>query len=145
MWKERHEIWSGQIFYLIYLVFTLFIHKSIRHICQEKIWLLERMFLECVKIDTLRLYRLFADLGQAPVLRSYKSQLCFTNKFILTFFFIRSSYLLNASLTIQQLINTFFGKLLTSWTKIFTLTVIVLKGIECRTKFLNGQVMCRIQ
>lgn len=46
-------------------------------------------------------------MGQAPVLKSHKSQLCFTNKFILTFPFIIFSYLLKCiidNLTADQYI-----------------------------------------
>lgn len=80
--------------------FQLFIHESIKHICLEKIWLLERMFLECVKIDTLGLYRLSAiwdkHLYWSLINHSFVLQINSYWHFPLSFFLI----CWNASLTI---------------------------------------------
>lgn len=80
--------------------FQLFIHGSIKHICLEKIWLLERMFLECVKIDTLGLYRLSAiwdkHLYWSLINHSFVLQINSYWHFPLSFFLI----CWNASLTI---------------------------------------------
>lgn len=85
-------------------------------------------------------------MGQAPVLKSHKSQLCFTNKFILTFPFIIFSYLLKCiidNLTADQYIPKNFIQL--DFSEIGFYNLCCIHDTECMIEILKGHEIHRIK